>query len=67
MSKMLASFQKDGEDAMTSLDFYILVVFVWNACIHPIPSWKRIYVHKFVSWCYKNVISGEIDFVVTDS
>ena len=33
MSNKLASFQKDGEGAMTSLDLYIL------ASILSVPSW----------------------------
>ena len=47
VSYKLASFQKDGEGAITSLDLYVLVVLVWDSCILLVPSWKRIYVHKF--------------------
>ena len=47
VSNNLISFQKDGEGAMISLELYILVVLVWNACILSVSSWKRIYVHEF--------------------
>ena len=56
-------FQKDGESAMNISDLYILVVLVWKASILSVPSWKRIYVHKFYFSGLQNVISGEVDLL----
>ena len=52
---------------MTSLDFDVLAVLVETHVF----SWflpGNVYMFiDFVSWGYKNVISGEVHFVVTDS